>query len=117
MTWTQFHDMHSGGGQKLDWGQIFIEGTEAEARNRFIRIFGEDPDNVTCDCCGPDYSVSEEPTLEQATAFERNCLFDSKLQRWVEQGDPSRTWAKYRTLEEYEKDENVKIIRLTDSTV
>lgn len=26
--WTHFMDMHSGGGQKLDWPHIFIEAPE-----------------------------------------------------------------------------------------
>ncbi len=29
--WTQFHDMHSGGGQKLAWARIYIEAPEREA--------------------------------------------------------------------------------------
>ncbi len=73
--WTQFWDMHSGGGQKEDWGKICIEAPEAEARIIFFNRFGHNPDRVTCTCCGPDYSVSEEETLEELTAFHRNCAY------------------------------------------
>lgn len=73
MVWTQFHDMHSGGGQKLEWGQIFIEAPEAEAKVIFYNRFKRNPERVTCTCCGEDYSISEEPTLARATAYERGC--------------------------------------------
>jgi len=66
-------DMHSGGGQKLEWSCIYIEAPEAEARVIFQNAFGRDPDNVTCNCCGQDYSVTESFSLAQATGFERNC--------------------------------------------
>lgn len=69
--WTQFSDMHSGGGQKLQWGHVFIEAPEDEARKLFAEAFGRDPDNVTCACCGPDYAVYEDETLEGATLFHR----------------------------------------------
>lgn len=72
MAWTQFWDMRSGGGQKLEWGQIFIEATEAQAREVFMRLFGRDADNVTCDCCGNDYSVSEYASLAEATDYQRS---------------------------------------------
>lgn len=75
--WTQFMDMHSGGGQKLDWQYIYIEAPEAEAKIIFQNRFGRSPDRVTCTCCGEDYSASESPTLEEATQYERGC-------RWVE---------------------------------
>ena len=73
MTWTHFHDMHSGGGQKLEWGHIFIEAPEDEAVRVFYNRFGRSPHRVTCTCCGEDYSLSEHPSLEQATAFQRGC--------------------------------------------
>lgn len=73
--WTHFHDMHSGGSQKLKWGHIFIEAPQAEAEIIFQNRFKRNPNRVTCTCCGADYSISEEPTLEQATAFERGCAY------------------------------------------
>ena len=71
MPWTEFHDMHSGGGQKLEWGRIYIEGPEEEACRVFYARFDSSPHRVSCTCCGADYSVMEYPTLEEATLFDR----------------------------------------------
>lgn len=57
--YTKFFDMSSGGGEKLGACNIFIEAKEDEAVDLFKRIFGRDPYNVTCSCCGSDYSVNE----------------------------------------------------------
>lgn len=89
--WTEFMDMHSGGGQKLDWAYIFVEAPEDEARRVFAARFGRNPDNVTCDCCGSDYSVSEHDTLEQATAYNRQLrsvkgTFDHEKREWTYPG-------------------------------
>jgi hypothetical protein len=117
--WIQFHDMHSGGGLKTKWHHVFVE---ADTREAAIEIFrektGRDPDHETCDCCGADYSISEEPTLEQATAFERNCLFDSADKVWVEEQDPSKTWAsgKYVPLADFEKRDDILILRSSQAT-
>lgn len=69
--WTHFWDMNSGGDTKEKWPHIFIEAPEAEARIIFYNRFGHNPDRVTCTCCGADYAVSEYPTLEKATKFQR----------------------------------------------
>lgn len=69
--WTQFWDMHSGGGCKEEWSQIYIEASEPEARIIFYNKFGHNPSRVSCTCCGEDYDVSESPSLEEATAFDR----------------------------------------------
>ena len=74
MVWTRFMDMHSGGGTKEPpYEYIYIEAPESEARVIFYNRFGHNPERVTCSCCGDDYSISEEETLQQITAFERNC--------------------------------------------
>lgn len=42
--WTEFWDMHSGGGQKEKWAKIYIEAPEEEARVIFynrIELAGE----------------------------------------------------------------------------
>jgi len=71
--WTQFWDMHSGGGQKDKFRQCFIQAPEVEAVSIFIAKFGHDPRHVTCPTCGEDYSINEYDSLEKATAYERNC--------------------------------------------
>lgn len=75
MVWTRFMDMHSGGGQKLSWAFIYIEAPQAEAEVIFQNRFNRNPNRVTCTCCGEDYSIDEEPTLEESTAFDRGCKF------------------------------------------
>ena len=107
MTWTQFHDMNSGGGQKLDWAQIFIEAPRKEAESVFSARFGRSPNRVTCTCCGPDYSVNEEPTLEQITWFERGCKLSKDGAVIEEQGAEYRP---YLTLREYIARKDVKVI-------
>ncbi len=57
--YTKFYDMSSGGSKKLGACTIFIEATKDKAVDLFERIFGRDPCNVTCQCCGSDYSVYE----------------------------------------------------------
>jgi len=72
MVWTTFWDMNSGGGQKEKWKMIYIEAPEEQAKLIFYNRFGHNPERVTCTCCGEDYSISEEETLAQASAFHRH---------------------------------------------
>lgn len=106
--WTHFWDMHSGGGQKLDWGHIYIEAPEDEARRIFFAKFHRDPDCVTCTCCGPDYSVSEYETIDEATEFQRGDLVDNGKGGYEN---------KIRdTVEQYIKNPNVKVVFVLDIT-
>jgi hypothetical protein len=107
MTWTHFNDMHSGGGQKLEWDPIIIEAPESEACAAFERLFGREPGNTTCDCCGPDYSITESETLEEATAYERGCVWRDGA--YVEDGE-SGCSKPYQTLDEYRALPHVKIV-------
>ena len=66
---TRFMDMHSGGGSKEKWDYIYIEAPESEAIVIFLNRFGHSPHRVTCTCCGTDYSINEEDSLEEATEF------------------------------------------------
>lgn len=63
---TSFFDMSSGGSEKLDWTLITVNLPVGLAVVWFERQFGHDPYNVTCDCCGPDYSITEWNTMEDA---------------------------------------------------
>lgn len=89
--WTQFWDMHSGGPAKLHrvgtevsarggWGynldaieigRVYIEAPESRAIAEFIRRWGMDPREAACPTCGSNYSISEYPTLEEASEYER----------------------------------------------
>lgn len=82
--WTRFMDMHSGGGQKEKFALCYIEAPENEAKIIFYNRFGHNPERVTCTCCGDDYSISEYGTLEEATAYDRNCEFDNSTGEYVE---------------------------------
>lgn len=73
--WTQFHDMHSGGGQKLKWARIYIEAPRSEAEIIFQNRFGRNPHRITCTCCGEDYSLSEAKSLAEASWYERGCRY------------------------------------------
>lgn len=75
VVWTHFWDMHSGGGQKLDWPHIFIEAAEDDAIRAFSRLFGRNPGNITCGCCGEDYSIYTEETLREASRYVRNAAY------------------------------------------
>lgn len=76
--WTEFWDMHSGGGLKeKPYDYIYIEAPIAEAKVIFYNRFGHSADRVSCTCCGEDYSVSEYLTIEHATAHHRGCKWNS----------------------------------------
>lgn len=76
--WVRFHDLHAGGYQKLQWGHIYIcANSLEEALNVFEEKFSQNPQAVTCSCCGPNYSYAEFETLEDATSYERSDKFIS----------------------------------------
>lgn len=109
--WTQFWDMHSGGGTKEPpYQKIYIEAPEEEAKVIFYNRFGHNPERVTCTCCGEDYSLSESETLEDATAYHRNCRWDDKKKGYVEEPDTRYDYKDYMTVEQYKQQEDVLVI-------
>jgi len=107
--WTLFWDMHSGGTTKQEpYEKIYIEAPELEAKIIFVNRFGHHPEAVYCECCGENYSIEESDSLGKITAYFRGCRFDEKTNTFVEH--PS-AFHKFKTLEEYEKQEDVLIIR------
>ncbi len=103
--WTHFWDMHSGGGQKEKFGHCYIEAPENEAKIIFYNRFGHNPERVTCTCCGDDYSISEYETLEQASAFQRNCKYEGNA--YIEERGE---YGEYVSLAEYVKHDDVCVI-------
>lgn len=106
LRWFHFWDMSSGGGQKLAWKHIFIQARNEDAAvNKFKRLFDRDPNFVTCDCCGPDYSISDDDTLANLTAYHRGCKWvpgdEADGGHYEEEGRGSNSFAEYRTLDEY----------------
>lgn len=77
--WTHFWDMHTSGVSKLQWEHVFIEADEDTARKMFAEAFGRHADDSACSCCGEDFSVSESPTLADATGFHRHLVYGSTL--------------------------------------
>lgn len=113
MTWTRFMDMHSGGRSKVKNGDfevqyIYIEAGESEACQLFEKFFDRDPRNETCECCGGDYSIGEEESLEQGTAFERGCAWSDEEHRFVER--PNQ-WNRYKPLAVFLDDPSVIVVR------
>jgi hypothetical protein len=64
MVWTEFYDSSSGGTTKTDYDIIWIEGTEEEAIDKFVKEFNQSPHEVACECCGSNFSVYEETDLD-----------------------------------------------------
>lgn len=138
MTWTQFMDMHSGGGTKeAPYEYIYIEAPEGEASAIFYAKFGHSPSRVSCTCCGDDYSVSHAETFEKLTGYERRCRYiedargwkyrgDDKLEgRYVEDGEEvpdgyavsstsSHRYGQYMTVEQYVAKPTVLVIPAAD---
>ena len=110
--YTQFMDMYSGGGNKID-----IDGVPKEyiyiassSEEKAIEICEEklyqDPYEVACDCCGENFSVSTYDSLKEATAYERNC-------KWVGDGYSEEEGSYGRSmisLEDYLKRDSVLFI-------
>jgi len=99
-------DMHSGGACKQEPHEyIYIELPYEAANAAFQARFGHDPNEVACSCCGANYSIDEEPTLEAACAYDRDCEWDDVNNEYdVSTGQP---------VAEYEKRSDVFILRAT----
>ena len=70
--WTRFMDMYSGGRCKLSpFEYIYIESDKESAELIFEDQLHRDPYGVSCGCCGPDYSIEEYASLEDATQYDR----------------------------------------------
>jgi len=115
MKWTQFWDMHSGGGTKEEpYEKIYIEAPEAEAKVIFYNKFRHNPERVSCTCCGGDYSISQSVSLEQASAYHRNCRYDEKEKGYVEEPDNQYGEKKLITIAEYGKQKDVLVVYAKD---
>ena len=139
--WTHFWDMHSGGSKKEKWSDIYIEAPQEEAEVVFFNLFGHNPHRVSCTCCGPDYSVSEDKSLAQITGYHRGCRsLDTPRNKkglyqepddpyfrehyYLERGEEPKPpyvvsdfspFSTYQTLKDYLKSEEVKVIYCKDT--
>ena len=119
MKWTEFWDMHSGGGAKEKWENIYIEAGIEDAKTIFYNRFGHNPDRVTCTCCGPDYSISESADLAQASGFQRGCKWEGEASddaKYVEEQNPHLYLKTYMTLEDFKNKEDVLVIPASEIT-
>ena len=106
---TRFMDMHSGGSIKIEpYEQIYIELPRKEAIKYFERRFDRDPYNITCTCCGEDYSVSEDDSLQQASGYYRGCKYDQRTRKYIEESRYS--FKSFTPLEDYLEQESVLVI-------
>jgi hypothetical protein len=114
LVWVCFHDMHSGGGLKEEpYHMIYIQAiSEDAAKVIFYNRFGHNPERITCTCCGEDYSISSDPSLEQLTGYHRKCKYDGKAKKYVE--EPTRKNAKFQTMEEYLQSDDILVIYTKD---
>lgn len=81
-TVTRFMDMHSGGHLKTPYTHIYIDEPLGEAVRTFKDLFKQDPDAVACTCCGSNFVYEEYDSLEEATAYDRNCKFDKESDKY-----------------------------------
>lgn len=110
--WTRFMDMHSGGSKKEDFAYCYIEAPKDEAKKIFYNRFGHNPERVTCTCCGYDYSIYESKTLEEATAYDRNCAWEDG--KYVEKPDCRYSVKELIQLSEYVERHDVLVIYMAD---
>lgn len=95
----RFFDLHSGGYGKTPYSHLYIEAPSEEmATSLFQAMTGCYPYDVTCECCGKDFSVAEEVSLDQATGFERNCAWDKYTEMYV---DDEAYRIEYMTLSDF----------------
>ena len=120
--WTAFMDCASGGSYRHEWHRLYLEVPYEEANAAFQFLFGHNPDEATCDHCGPDYSYDEAPDLYQATGLERNCALattddpetDDSEYAYIEQPNPDYPYVRYLTLAEYLQEPDVLVISAAD---
>jgi hypothetical protein len=114
--WTRFAFVAARALTSFPFPVVFIEAEREEAIEIFRTTFDRNPNYATCNCCGADFSISEYPTLEEATAFSRGCKWVRGIGFSEEPGPPfaplqfNKT---YYALDEYLPliSQNAKIIR------
>ena len=64
------YDMHSGGRQKTPYEIIIMKAdNEKHLAYLFDRKFDRSIYNVTCECCGSDFSIQEFKTKKEAEEY------------------------------------------------
>ena len=118
----KFTDMNSGGFTKSKYKTILIDcDNETEAIELFEARFDRHPRNITCNCCGYDYSISDFDSLEDATALDRMCQMSQDYETFQEKPSTDEDaeyfskFNKYVTFDEYiEFSTDVLVIKAVD---
>ncbi len=109
--WFQFSDVRTAGYLKTKFKDIYIKAnSESDAIKIFEDKFNISPYDSACDCCGYDFWISEDDSLEELTANDRNCDYDYELKKHIERQSKQSYHGEYLTLDEYLKKEDVCII-------
>ncbi len=119
----KFTDMNSGGVMKSIYKTILIDcDNETEAIELFKARFDRHPRNVTCNCCGYDYTFVDFDSLEDATALDRMCQMSQDYKTFHEKPSTDEDAAyfskfnKYVTFDEYIKlSTDVLVIKMVDA--
>lgn len=119
----KFTDMNSGGMMKSKYKTILIECyNQTEAIELFEGRFDRNPRNITCTCCGWDYSISEYDSFEDATSLDRMCQMSQDYETFSEKpstDDDAKYFSKfdkYVTFDEYlELSTDVLVIKMVDA--
>lgn len=119
----KFTDMNSGGFTKSKYKTILIDcDNETEAIELFEAWFDRHPRNITCNCCGYDYSISDFDSLEDATALDRMCQMSQDYETFQEKPSTDEDaeyfskFNKYVTFDEYiEFSTDVLVIKMVDT--
>ena len=78
--WTHIWDMHGGGNTKTDCHHIFIQPNEEDAMRWANWKWSIHPYDVTCSCCGNDFSIDEGQLGDLAAFhFTKSDEYDKKL--------------------------------------
>lgn len=85
LTWTKVYVNNPRGVRPLPFHWVYIQANETLARAIFEDRFKMSPDQVTCPCCGSDFSLFEEDGhLKDITQWERD---DESLANFVRRDD------------------------------
>ncbi len=68
--WYHFMDMHSHGYSKTQYEHIFIRAHDKEeAVEIFESRFSQNPFSIACECCGENFSVSNDKNIKNLASF------------------------------------------------
>lgn len=107
--WYQFHDMEARGQPLHEYTDIYVEADSPEDAGRVIKeVLGTEAYGYHDGM--PLYASAEDISLEQITAFDRGCRWNSEQRLYTEEPDASNPFAEYSTLDAYVAQDHVLVI-------